>query len=181
MTEDIRDFRRCLRYLERFVMTNLKDDSMCCGVTPNQCHILLETAEKGEVDISDLTSYLGLDKSSISRTVDSLVNTGLLLRKEKQEDRRYQSISLSDKGLAFVEGIDAQCDLHYFTIFNTLPDKVRERITEDLQALSEAFLKVSGSTIEQSCCEIDSFLTSAADETEKVDILPNPEGDDNGR
>lgn len=160
MTEDIRDFRRFLRYLERFIMTNLKDDSMCCGVTPNQCHILLETAEKGEVDISDLTSYLGLDKSSISRTVDSLVNTGLLLRKAKQEDRRYQRVSLSDKGLLFVEGIDAQCDLHYSLVFNALPDKVRKRITEDLQALSEAFIKVPEITGERSCCDPNSLSSS---------------------
>ena len=181
MIEDIHEFRRYLRHLERFVMANLKDDSMCCGVTPNQCHILLETADKGEIDVSDLKNYLGLDKSSISRTADSLVDNGLLVRKEKKEDRRYQSITLSPNGVRFVENIDAQCDFHYSAIFDALPAKIRGRITEDLQALSQAFFKVSGAARDLSCCEMDPFLTSSADGTGNPDVLLNSEGGKNGR
>jgi DNA-binding MarR family transcriptional regulator len=156
-TDNIHNFRRLLRYLERYVMVNLKDDSMCCGVTSNQCHILLETSERGEVDISELRDYLGLDKSTISRIVDSLVNTDLILRKENPEDRRYQKVSLSDKGKILVESIDAECDLHYSVIFNALPDTVKGRINEDMQALSDVFIKVLGSSRKRSCCDITSL------------------------
>ena len=100
---DIRDFRRVLRHLERIIISGLKDDSSCCGITVNQCHLLLEIFDRCETDITELKNYLGLDKSSVSRTIDSLVNSGLLLRVEKEEDRRYQMVSLSEKGFAFVE------------------------------------------------------------------------------
>jgi DNA-binding MarR family transcriptional regulator len=156
-TDNIHNFRRLLRYLERYVMTNLKDDSMCCGVTSNQCHILLETAEKGEVDISELRNYLGLDKSTISRIVDSLVNVDLILRKENPEDRRYQKVSLSDKGKVFVESINAESDFFYSAIFNALPDIVKGRINEDMQALSDVFINVLGSGRERSCCDFNSL------------------------
>ena len=152
MNDDIREFRRSLRYLERFVMANLKDDSVCCGVTPNQCHILLETAEKGETDLSDLKNYLGLDKSSISRTIDSLTSDELLVRKENPEDRRYQIVALSEKGKQLVEDIDERCDLHYKSIFNFLPDKIKGRIIEDLQALSTAFEQSLNINSRTSCC-----------------------------
>src|SRR6056297_3361296 len=107
---EIREFRRALRYLERFISSNVKENSVCCGVTPTQCHVLLKVEEEGETSPTGLKEYLGLEKSSLSRTLDGLVRLGLLERRESSRDRRYQSIRLSGRGKMFVERLNTECD-----------------------------------------------------------------------
>ncbi|MCF7949344.1 MAG: MarR family transcriptional regulator [Spirochaetia bacterium] len=153
-SEEIREFRRGLRQLERFVMSNVKDNSGCCGVTPSQCHILLKV-EEGDISLSRLKEYVGLDKSTLSRTVDGLVQLGLLERREAVEDRRFSSIRLTDRGERFVERLNGECDSYYRPIYEALPEDLRARILDDFKALSDAFLGASEEPRERSCCSVE--------------------------
>lgn len=151
---EIREFRRALRYLERFISSNVKENSVCCGVTPTQCHILLKVEEAGELSSSELREYLGLDKSSLSRTLDGLVRLGLLERKESSKDRRYHSISLSERGKAFVERLNNEADRYYEPVFESLSDEVKRRLLVDFRKLFEAFSQVTNSSSERRCCSV---------------------------
>ena len=152
---EIREFRRALRYLERFISSNVKENSVCCGVTPTQCHILLKVEEAGNLSPSELRDYLGLEKGSLSRTLDGLVRLSLLERREASTDRRYQSISLTETGQRFVNRLNGECDRYYEPIFESLPNEVRERLHEDFKALFETFSAVENSPAERSCCSIE--------------------------
>ncbi len=155
---EIREFRRALRYLERFISTNVKESSVCCGVSPTQCHILLKVEDEGELSPSELREYIGLDKSSLSRTLDGLVRLGLLERRESSRDRRYQSISLTGTGRQFVNRLNDECDRYYEPILETLSAEVRERLHKDFKALFEAFSRVANTQMERRCCSVEELI-----------------------
>ena len=69
-TQGIQAFRTILRVLERELGFQTDSESQCCGVTLGQCHILMEISGKKESTIKELAETFGLDKSSLSRTVD---------------------------------------------------------------------------------------------------------------
>ena len=156
---EIRKFRRALRYLERFTSSYVKENSVCCGVTPTQCHVLLKVEEDGEISPSKLKDYIGLDKSSLSRTLDGLVRLSLLERRESSSDRRYQSIRLTDRGHVFVDRLNEECDEYYEPILASLSDKVRARILDDFGELCEAFTHVAKHPAERRCCSVEEVVT----------------------
>jgi DNA-binding MarR family transcriptional regulator len=158
ITTEIREFRRALRRLERFITANVKDNSTCCGVTPTQCHLLLQVEEAGEISPSALLEYLGLDKSSLSRTIDGLVRLSLLRRKTAPHDRRYNTISLTEQGRAFVDRLNGECDRYYLPVYEALPMAVRERILEDFDALFEAFSSITAIDKKRSCCSVETTM-----------------------
>ena len=119
----IREFRRDLRSLERHVELALISQTECCGVTPAQCHLLLEVEEEGEASVGELASALELDASTLSRTVDGLVKTGLLERREDPENRRRQLVCLSAAGRAKTDFINSVCDRYYEGLLAALPEE----------------------------------------------------------
>lgn len=118
----IRDFRRGLRALERQIERILIAQTECCGVTPAQCHLLLEVEGAGEASVGELAASLDLDASTLSRTVDALVRAGMLERQEDPANRRRQLVRLSAAGREKAEYINARCDLYYKGLLGALPE-----------------------------------------------------------
>ena len=90
----IRIFREYARKFDRIVGTQ-NYVNCCCGVTIPQCHIIMELGNGANLTINELAQRLGLDKSTISRTVEGLVTIGLLDREIAKSDRRYSRVSLT--------------------------------------------------------------------------------------
>lgn len=132
-------------------MTYLKADSGCCGVSLNQCHVLLEAAEQPVTKVDELTTSLAMDKSSLSKTIDGLVKLEYMDRAEDPQDRRYQLIELTGTGRKFVESIDNICNREYAEVMDKLPPEIQGRILEDLTALINAFREVKSK--EGPCCK----------------------------
>lgn len=88
--------REIIRILERKL--GILDDlqSSCCGVTFAQCHAIVEIGRASEcssaqsISLNDLAEILGLDKSTMSRTINNLVNNGLV---ERAIDPERQAVS----------------------------------------------------------------------------------------
>jgi len=118
-----RTFRKELRSLERQVELSLLAQTECCGVTPAQCHLLLEVEGADTPSVGELAASLDLDPSTLSRTVDGLVKAGLLLRREDPSNRRRQLVGLSPAGAVKAGVINAVCDRYYEELFASLPEK----------------------------------------------------------
>lgn len=143
--QEIRGFRAQLRVLERAIAFSMQDQADCCGVTTAQCHALLELEGLGCVNLTSLADLLGLDKSTLSRTIDGLVQLSLVSRSDDPKNRRQQIICLSDRGKSRVESIHAQCDAAYTEMLNKLPVSSRKALLK----LMPEFVQVISS---QSCC-----------------------------
>ena len=93
--------------LDRAMGLHARNEATCCGVTLPQCHVIMEIGLAGRASVRDLSGVLGLDKSTLSRTIDSLVETGLVDRTLDSEDRRYVAVSLTKKGIKSFERINS--------------------------------------------------------------------------
>ena len=116
----IQHFREIIRIFEREIF--FQNTASCCnGISLAQCHTLLEIENSSEISISELAGNLSLDKSTVSRTVEGLVNINLVDRIIPKENRRKAILNLTEIGKqvcstinytndSYIEGI-----LHDFT------------------------------------------------------------------
>ncbi len=151
---ELRRFRRGLRALERRVEQALEDQTSCCGVSAAQCHLVLEIAEAGPSSIGFFAERLELDLSTLSRTVESLVQAGLALRAADPGDRRRQLVALSAAGAERARAINQSCDAYYAALLAGLPAGLREAALEVVPLLANA-MGARGQAAERSvggCC-----------------------------
>jgi DNA-binding MarR family transcriptional regulator len=129
-------FRRQLRVLEREVIRELEAQTSCCGVTVAQCHVLLELAG-ATLSLSGLAGALGLDPSTLSRTVDSLVKAGLVERTEDPSDRRSLRLVLTPAGEGKVRYIDETCNRTYAHLLAGMTAEDREHVVRGVALMAE--------------------------------------------
>ena len=129
----IRNFRKSLRRFER--MIELMNFRCCIGVTAAQCQVLLELEDLKETTTKELSRILKLDKSTLSRTVDSLVNLGLTKRRSHTTDRRFTILKLTPKGEKICEEINQANDHIYDQFFKKIPAEQFNDIMRNFERL----------------------------------------------
>jgi len=136
--------RELVRQLERKTGA-LNDFQMsCCNITMAQCHALVEIGRAGHISLIDLSEALGLENSTISRTVNHLVNAELVSRETDPANRRYVIISLTEAGQQVFNGIEAGMDLYYKQISKKIPQEKQPQVLESMQILLDAFEEPKG-------------------------------------
>jgi DNA-binding MarR family transcriptional regulator len=129
----IRSFRKNLRRFER--LNQLLNNSCCKGITLAQCHVLLEIEELGEATTIQLAKNLMLDKSTLSRTVDKLVERGLVQRKQHPTDRRFITLVLKKEGMKTCGEINQANDNTYTNILSNLTENEADEILKNFEQL----------------------------------------------
>jgi DNA-binding MarR family transcriptional regulator len=142
-------FRQKVREMQRVLGWSQKNDVQCCGVTMAQCHALLEIGQKGEISIVDLAGILGVDTSTLSRTIDHMVKNRLVGRLLNPEDRRYVSLSLTKEGKTAFDTIEATFDTYFARVFEFIPEEKHSQVMESLMLLTTALGRCSR---EYQCC-----------------------------
>ncbi len=148
----IPEFRRDLRVLEREIVRQLEGETTCCAVTLPQCHVLLELSF-GDLSLSGLATVLDLDKSTLSRTVDALVQAGLVERTVDPADRRAVRLTLAPAGRERVATIDDICNRYYAELLQPMSATERRQVLRAVRLLSEGMRRLRGAApIEARCC-----------------------------
>ncbi len=138
----VRLLRKQLRVIEREVERQLKSQTLCCGVTSAQCHVLLELAEAGESSLVELSERLKLDTSTLSRTVDGLVRAGHVTRITDPANRRYVLLGLTRKGKQKVEFIDRESDRFYLEMLGQISGSRLSALMESVGLLAGVFSRI---------------------------------------
>ena len=133
----IEQFRAKLREIERTVWMQTRSEALCCGVTMAQCHAILEIGTAGELNLKDLAARLGLDNSTLSRTVESLVQDGLVERSPSTEDRRATVIKLNEKGRAARDRINKTWNQICRDMFQSIPREKHAALIESVSILAD--------------------------------------------
>lgn len=147
----VREFRYTLRRFERLIAGRLRESSCCSGVTLPQCHALLEIDAKGPVSLIELVQNLGLDKSTLSRTADGLVNNGLVSRTFSDRDRRSIQLALSPQGQGVCDRINADNDQFFSRVLGRIPAARRQQVLESFQELVNALAMEKLSAVDDGC------------------------------
>lgn len=138
MTKDTQSLMRSLQSIAELLKTLDENEKSCCGVTLAQCHALVEIGDQGSLSLMDLAGKLGLDKSTLSRTVNNLVGQGYCLRQENPEDRRYVQIALTPDGVQMYEKVKRGMERFYTDLYRAIPEEERAQALRSAQLLLQA-------------------------------------------
>jgi DNA-binding MarR family transcriptional regulator len=136
-TKELARLRECFRLLTRKLGLFEKNEATCCGVTLSQCHTMVEIARADNISVNELANILGLDKSTMSRMINNLVELGLVTRETDPHNRRYLNIGLTAKGKVLFSEIESGMEQYYSYVYDSLPESKREQILEGLEILVE--------------------------------------------
>jgi DNA-binding MarR family transcriptional regulator len=143
-------FRETLRRFEREIFMQ-NSDSCCNGVTLAQCHALLEVESKEKESVTELAKTLGLDKSTVSRTVDGLVNIGLLDRTIPAENRRMATIQLTEAGKNICCTINDSNDKYFEDTLSVLTDPEKTELLRLLDKVTARMIALRSQ--DNTCCK----------------------------
>ncbi len=133
-----------LRELVRIVIRNLgmlEKTVSCCGITLAQCQAVVEIGREKVISLTDLADLMGLDKSTMSRTINNLVRAGLVQREQDGNNRRYVAIRLTDRGSILYRGIEDSMTAYYQRILDGITKEKQEQVNESLTLLLKAARK----------------------------------------
>lgn len=146
----VKKFREVLRRFERELF--MQNSCSCCdGVTLAQCHTLLEIESKGKESLTELAKKLGLDKSTISRTVDGLVNAGLVDRTIPADNRRMATIQLTNAGKETCNSINNVNDKYFEDTLSALSETERPELIRLLETILNRMIELRSKS--QTCCK----------------------------
>jgi DNA-binding MarR family transcriptional regulator len=143
--EQAKQLRELVRLMIRRLGILEEGEMACCGVSLAQCHALVEIGRAGTISLVDLASVLDLDNSTMSRTVNNLVDHGLAERELDPKDRRYVAIRLTQAGMTSFGAVESSMDDYFLQIFRAIPADRQEQVLASLRLLFRAIS-------ESACC-----------------------------
>lgn len=151
--KNIELFQKAFLALDRAMGSLNRIDCTCFGVTFSQCHTITEIGIAGKTTIKRLTAILGLDKSTLSRTIDALVESGLVVRAPDPDDRRKAVLTLSEKGAAVFAHINSVWYRFCGELLDKIPENNHARIIDSMSILIKALLEGDlGKRFLKTCC-----------------------------
>lgn len=111
-----------------------------CGVSVgvSEAHTLTELARTGGLTQSDLVTFLKLEKSTVSRLVQSLEKRAWLKKEPHPTDGRAQLLTLTSEGSKKAAHIAEARKAKFEALTSVLPEPKREAVLSALATLTEA-------------------------------------------
>ena len=123
--------------LRKFQMRD-RNEIVCCGVSVSQCYTLDTLGEHGEMNMVQLARKMFLDKSTMTRVVDGLIERELVARRFDENDRRVIYVALTAAGRKLLEGIRSQQMSSLRLILERIPVSERQKLLDGLEIFSGA-------------------------------------------
>lgn len=95
----VEGYRELVQLLSGVRQPELPDSS----VTMAQVRVLMLLNAIGEQRMSELATSLRISLSTLSGLIDRLVESGLVVRRADEHDRRLVKVSLSERGIDFLD------------------------------------------------------------------------------
>lgn len=140
---DLHAFRDLFQAMARQFDLLLGKCSDCCSVTMVQSSILYEINRSDTLSLIELADRVDLEKSTVSRHIQKLVEMGLVLRHPDAKDRRYITLTLTPEGRNLERRIsDAMC-AYIRQTFDSVPARDLPGLSRQLQVISNAMKRSS--------------------------------------
>lgn len=120
----------------------------CCRTTSTQCHLLTELGRSGPLPLSELGTRTCLEKSWVSRAVESMVERGLVTKEPNPGDARSWLVTLTAEGERTVSALERTLDEHASHLLGSLAEPERSAVEHSLLLLSKALREDTAAT----CC-----------------------------
>lgn len=119
-----------------------------CDISLVQSHILYEIDHQHKPSMQQIAETLGMDITTFSRQVQSLVKMNLVKKTPLPEDKRVYILSLTTEGKYVATTIDKQMNTYLNDVFSHMNEFEKETVIRSIKLLNEAMAKTSN------CCTI---------------------------
>ena len=126
-----------LRCLSNLVSSTFAEKLASRDISVAQWVVLRTLYNKREVALNKAAAEVGVDKSSLSRMVERLVQKGLLIRAEGS-DRRSVGLTLTPAAMKLVPQLAKLADENDEGFFNSLSTQQREEFLATIKGLLDA-------------------------------------------
>ncbi|HEY4266821.1 MAG TPA: MarR family transcriptional regulator [Galbitalea sp.] len=133
MPSDDQEIRLTIQRLARRIRSMQSDES----VTEGQRSVLFALGNNGQQTLSSLSEHERVTPPSMNRTINALVEAGLVTRVGAADDGRKVTIDLSDVGRAFIEETRLKRDTWFTKQLADLTPEQREIIDQSAAILRE--------------------------------------------
>lgn len=127
-----------LRYVSNHVSLAFARRIEGYGVTVAEWVLLRQMFDAGSVAPSELSEFTGLTRGAVSKLVDRLVNKGLASRVDRTDDRRYQTVALTEPGRKLVPKLASLADENDSQFFQALRTDERQALIDTMKKLVES-------------------------------------------
>ncbi|WP_298725402.1 MarR family transcriptional regulator [uncultured Ferrovibrio sp.] len=107
-------------------------------LTPGRFSLLTLLKHNPGINQTDLSRAVGLDKSTLTPALDQLERNGLILRQRTAADRRTYALSLSEKGKALLDDLNAKVLQHERNIVASLSPSERATLLRLLKKIARS-------------------------------------------
>jgi len=106
-------------------------------ITPKELGLLLVVDENGPIRVKELAQHVGLPLSTVSWTVDRMVERKLLARKTDPRDRRAILLSITRTGRNSIKAHYSVFDLVAKSALGVLEDAEGKLIVQAIQKVAD--------------------------------------------
>ncbi len=130
-------------------------DRICChDISVTQCYALESLARRGPLTLNELAAELYLDKSTVSRVVNTIERKKLLRRRPHKQDRRAVQLEITGAGRRLHEVIRADIEERERRLIADFDPAARKALIDLVGRLAQA-AKERVSTASGTCCSLD--------------------------
>ncbi|WML50805.1 MarR family transcriptional regulator [Neobacillus sp. PS3-12] len=139
------DFRELFQIMtRRFGLLNKN----CCQIGGTdislvQSHILYEILRKDRPSMQQVADALGMDITTFSRQIQTLIKLELVKKSPLPDDRRVSVLSLTTQGNFIAASIDAQMNQYLNEVFSHMSDFEKDMVINSIKLLNDAMSKSS--------------------------------------
>lgn len=105
------------------------------GVTVAEWVVLRDLLDAGAVPPSQIAERMGVTRGAITKLADRLIGKGLVTRTAREDDRRFQTLAITDAGRALVPDLAGLADANDAAFFGHMPDTDRMALLRLLTGL----------------------------------------------
>lgn len=121
-------------------------NKICCSVdgidvSAVQSHILYEIDNNDSPSIQQIADLLGIDITTFSRQIQTLVKMGLVTKTPSKEDKRISILGLTETGKTVAHDIDRQVNSYLEDIFSQMTPFERETTERSIRLIAEVMTR----------------------------------------
>lgn len=107
-------------------------------LSPQQSYVLTVVKSEGKISPGQVAKKLRLEKSHLTKIVNSLVELGAIDKLSDGRDRRRMVLSLSGKGEKIFRELDQVSIESYMKLMKKVPEVEREKVIHSIEVLLRA-------------------------------------------
>jgi DNA-binding MarR family transcriptional regulator len=127
-----------LRFVSNHVSHAFARKLMASGVTVAEWVVMREMFDNEETSPGVLAERIGMTRGGVSKLVDRLVGKKLITRRDRSDDRRYQSIALTAAGRRMIPQLARLADQTDEEFFQPLSSSERTALIATMKKLVQA-------------------------------------------